>query len=60
MQTEPTTIRVTNVQTGEAGVIVDHNDNGRVKVLVRGTKVVYYARKDVGNVLKRRHTRIVY
>lgn len=57
---EPTTIRVTNIRNGENGVVIDHNDEGRVKVLVQGRIVRYYPRKDVGNILKRRNTRLVY
>jgi hypothetical protein len=55
---EPTTMRVTDIMDGTNGVIVDWNDSGRVKVLIGGTKVRYYARKDVASRLKRRTSRI--
>lgn len=58
--TEPRTIRVTDIRTGEHGVIVDYKDNGRVKVLVKGRIVRYYAPKDVASVLKRRNFRMTY
>lgn len=58
MANEPTTMRVTDILNGEAGVIVDWNDKGRVKVLVNGTQVRYYARKDVASRLKRRTSKI--
>lgn len=57
---EPTTMRVTDINNGENGVIVDYNDNGRIKVLVGGEKVRYYDRKDVASNLKRRTFRIIY